>query len=218
MRASLILLLPLLTACFDNSEDVANPTGDCVAEDEGGRDCYHAPDPSDSYLPDCDAPLDREYWRVFAREGEEGVYTAYMIPRPDATGITWGICDGEDAALAELFERNLLCQSSVGQDELEVINAMDVAEALEISHALHERLVFSPIDYGDGWSVEPFAPERDLAEACVQWGSDYPDAAEVCDELVGNMEAGTCMMLAQLYSEAEATDMAALMNRLYGIE
>jgi hypothetical protein len=67
---------------------------------------------ADVYLPDCDAPLGRELWRVFAIDAS----TAYVVPRPDASGISLGICDGEDADMADRFERNGLCEELADPD------------------------------------------------------------------------------------------------------
>jgi hypothetical protein len=52
-----ILMAAMAVACGGALE---NPTGECTADGDGSRACYHSPNRSDTYLPDCDAPLDRE--------------------------------------------------------------------------------------------------------------------------------------------------------------
>lgn len=156
---------------------VENPSGDCEAADDGGRRCYHAPEPGDQYLPDCDLPIDREYWRVFAQSED----SAYLIPRPDGAGLTWGICDGEDAELAALFDQYTLCAPQV---DVALVNALPPADALAIAHALHERLVFTVVDLGRGaGAVEPAPIPTDLAEACAGPAAGDPALVDLCPEL-----------------------------------
>jgi hypothetical protein len=97
----LTLFLATLMAC-DAPE---NPTGECD-KGEGGRPCYHSPEPTDTYMPICDGSVDRELWRVFATTDGP----ADLIPRPDASGLELGICDGDNANLVDLFERTGLCE------------------------------------------------------------------------------------------------------------
>jgi len=210
MRTFLPAILLVLTACF--GDDVINPSGDCEAEHDGSFVCYSVPGADDTYLPDCEAPLERELWRVF----QQADGTAYMIPRPDAMGLETGICDGEDADLAGLFEANGLCEAILDQAGVELINSMDPAEALEIGHALHERLVFEAVSYGDDSAgVAPFAPPEDWVDACD--GAD--DSSGICDKIDGwyDLDAGECLEMGVALNEEEAASLASLLNDLYGV-
>ena len=212
-NTALLSLLPVLSllsfGCFESGVD--NPTGTCEAEDDGSRWCYHAPAPEETYLPHCDAPLERELWRVFAMDEA----TAYMIPRPDGQGLELGICDGDDAGLAELFESNGLCEENADPD---VINAMDPTEAMAISLAMHERLVFSGGDYGDGsGAVAPWAPDDDRVAACVGPLADDGTVAAYCEDLILRAANGECLDVGTVLSLEEAEVMAGGLNEIYGI-
>jgi hypothetical protein len=92
--------------------------------------------------------------------------TAYVIPRPDTLGTTYALCgDGAtDQALAALVAKYDMCSATV-QDP-DVINKMVPQEALQITHALHQNLVFVATTTG---SISPFAADDDvLAVSFVQ--------------------------------------------------
>ena len=62
-----------------------NPSGDCTADGDGGRIGYHSP-AGDTYYPDCQNTLAREFWRIFMQDNGD----VYMIPRPDGGPSTTG--------------------------------------------------------------------------------------------------------------------------------
>ena len=212
-------IVVMLLACEPSSDvpvvptSPTNPTGSCEADSDGSRPCYHAPGES-WYLPHCEPVLDRELWRVFA-ESED---SAYMIPRPDATGLDYGICDGEDAVLSDIFERNGLCEATVGPEQLEVINAMPLVDALDIAHALHERLEFTALALDEtSWDISPWAPYDDRVAACN--ATSDPTLDDICDELESFFANDACPNVVVLYSsQTEASAMASALNALYGID
>lgn len=204
------LSLLLLVAC--PAPEVGNPSGDCQAEDDGARACYHTPDATDTYLPDCEAPLDRELWRVFAVDEA----TAYMIPRPDAMGIHTGICDGDDVDLAAVFEANGLCAEVADPD---IINAMTPEDALVIGHALHENLVFGVEEYGEGAAgLVPWAPDTELLMACEGPLAGDARVEGLCAELATLDAEGTCNDLGRVLSVEQVTALAEGLNATFGIE
>ncbi len=207
LRTAIVVLA--LAGCGE--PDIDNPTGDCEPDDDGARVCYHSPDSSDQYLPDCDPPLNQELWRVFAQD----TGTAYMIPRPDTMGIETGICDGDDADLDALFRDNGLCEEVADPD---VVNSMTPADALAISHELHQRLEFEAVSYGDDtWGISPWAPDSDLLDACDGPLADDAAVADMCGDLADSMGSGQCLEMAVIYDEAEATAFAAGLNLVYGV-
>ncbi len=192
-------LLPALAGCGMLSSAVVNPTGVCMPDTDGSRECYSVADDAATYLPDCDGPLKREYWRVYA----ESEQLAYVIPRPDGMGLEFEICGGGDE-LAELFERNGLCTES---GDPNVLNHMRAVDALAITHALHERLRFRAVPYSDEWGTIPWAPPDDIAAACEMGLLDDGDLCEFYS---------TCSTLAMIYDEDQAYLLASAMNALYG--
>jgi hypothetical protein len=202
MRTSALLLVLLGCAQVDN------PTGDCKAGSNGAHAGYSVPDRGDTYLPDCDAPLDRELWRVFAQP--EG--TAYIIPRPDASGLTYDLCD--DAELGPVFERTGLCEPVA---DPAVVNALTPEDALTVTHALHERLTFVAVDNGDSWSLDPFAPPGDLADACDAGLEDEPGASGLCEEMKDRASGRDRTDIARLWGETETRLAADALNDLYGV-
>ena len=190
--------------------DIENPTGTCEPDDDGGRVCYHAPGADSQYLPHCDAPLEREYWRVFAMEDDTGV-SAYMIPRPDGSTPLAELCAA--GGHAELLDRYTLCDASV---DVDLVNAMDPADALDIGFALHQQLVFTAVDYGEGMAgVDPWAPPDDVLAIC-EAGADAGLEA-VCDFHWSNYDGEFCNDIAMTPTLEEAELLAEAMNALYGI-
>jgi hypothetical protein len=183
------LLLLSLTACtFDPAE----------CEPEGGRICDHSPECTDTYLPDGNAPLLAEYWRVF--ETEDGV--TYMYPRPEGSPYIDELCAGE---LRETLDRYTLCDES---PDVDLINAMDSADALAISHALHELLVF----VADAGTVSPWPFQEDIATVCA--GSPDPGLSGVCAQLP---QGEVCTDEGLSFTPEEAALLAPALNEVYGI-
>jgi hypothetical protein len=191
---------------------IENPTGDCEVPGTGDIACYSHAAPGDQWMPDCDHPLDRYYWRVFAQGGPDDA-TAYLMPRPDAAGLTWGTCD--DPELGPLFDRYHLCDPVLDAAGVEAVNAMALDDALAIAHALHERLVFAPVGSGSSWGVTPWAFPEDLRDACPATGDADLEAAcaDYVDAVCGPTDLGMTLAL----DESQATALAAELNRLYGI-
>ncbi len=194
---------------------IHNPTGDCTAPGNGAIECYSVPDAGDQWMLDCDHPRDRIYWHVYARSDAGGV-SAYMLPRPDGTGIHYAICDGPDAGLATLFEGYGLCEPTLGPGGVEAINSMDLADALAISHALHERLVFTPYEIDGSWDIAPFALPADLKAACP--ATDNPSIISKCDHVLDAVCGPTDIGVVFGLTEAEAGELAQALNQLYGID
>jgi hypothetical protein len=183
---------------------IENPTGDCPAPGNGDIACYSVTGPDLEWVLDCDHPLERTYWHVYATRDP---VTAAMLPRPDAAGLAFGLCDDPD--LGALFERNHLCEPSLDAAGVEAVNAMTLEDALAISHALHERLEFRAVQAGDRWEIAPWPLPEDLEVAC---------AAEVCGEYLDAVCGGTDVGVLLTLDEAQATDLAASLNQAYGIE
>lgn len=198
-----------LSGCSADPHYVKNPTGDCEPDGDGSR-TGHSPGDS-QYLPDCDPPLRREYYRVFAQKDK----TAYMIPRPDTLGIVYGFCDGDDAELAELFDRNGLC---VQVADPELVNSMTPEDALRIAHLLHEQLVFAPERAGENWSVRPGAMTDDVVAACDRAAVDLSDAQDACRYHRERASSKSHDDMGRSYTRAEVEQLAPALNELYGIE
>lgn len=196
----------------DNPPDpgVPNPSGDCAPEDNGGREGYHSPDASDSYLPDCTLTLQREYYRVFQKEDGK----AYIIPRPDGHSAWLTPCSDETHPLHALVLKYQLCKSAETPAEVEAVNAIEPADALTLTHALHEELVFYPVQ--DAVAPWPFSP--DIVAACKSNEALRTGVFEArCDteiELEGKPRPEEVVT----YSPQEAAALAAALNTLYGIE
>ncbi len=189
----------------------------CVAELDNSLDCYAAT--SDPYLPLCDNPLAKEYWKLFTRD--EGA-TAYFLPRPDESGLFYGFCESEDPEIAALFQDNALCTTIDSQAKVEIINNIDPAEALEISRLLHEQLRFSAAaSQGDFASIRPFGLPVDLATVCEQQADSLAAIESTCARLIEDGTVPACEEDDMGFTELtldEATLLADALNALYGIE
>mmetsp|Transcript_92442 Transcript_92442/g.138459 ORF Transcript_92442/g.138459 Transcript_92442/m.138459 type:complete len:317 (-) Transcript_92442:81-1031(-) len=199
-----------------------NPSGSCVAEDNGGRKGYHSPGPNDTYLPDCANPLKRELWRVF--EKEDG--TAYMIPRPDGLGIKYNLCaEGDtstgtppmvDTTLSEKAEQYGLCDEIVSDPSL--LNSMDPADALQFANVFHQQLRF--VTNGAGDDIDPWVPDTDILAACEVLSSEDDNAAAktYCEQVAGRCsDDGMCIDIGFTPSPEAVTQLLPALNEIYGI-
>jgi hypothetical protein len=189
-----------------------NPTGDCEATGTGDIACYSVSEAGDVWMPDCEHPLDRAYWRVHARRSDDGEVTAYLLPRPDGAGAAFGVCDGPDAALAALFDGWGLCAPTLDAAGVARINALPLDDALAISHALHERLVFTA-GGDDGSTIAPWPLPEDLEDACPG-----TSASAACDAYLTAVCGASDIGVALTLDEAQANELAAALNAAYGIQ
>jgi hypothetical protein len=191
---------------------ISNPTGTCVASGLGGHECYSVPDPSSQWMLDCDHPLQRTYWRVYAFSEQ----SAHMLPRPDGTGLTFGTCDGPDEAL---FQEYGLCDESLGPDGVEKINDMPLADALALSHVLHGQLSFEADLGPEGWSVAPWVLPEDLTDACPVAVTNSGDAGlqQKCDDYLAVVCGATNIGVSLDIDETQAVAIAEALNQIYGI-
>jgi hypothetical protein len=195
----------------DTAPTVENPTGKCQAEGDGSR-VEHSPNPTDVYLPDCSAPLDREYYRVFVEESG----TAYTIPRMSADPAFYRACLNEEDPLHEVLQTYSLCDSSAPStpDMVEKLNSMAPADALALTHYLHERLVFFVTEQG----VSPYPMAQDILDACKA-DEQFRNGAmqERCDFEIAAEQQGVRTTQGWIHVGEQAEALAAAMNELYGL-
>lgn len=189
--------------------NVRNPTGDCASPPDNGARPGHAPGQA-RYLPDCKAPLRRQYFRVFAQSESN----AYMIPRPDNVPTTRALCTSEPAGspLRALLEKYTLCTEA---PDVERVNAMTAADALAIAHALHEHMQF----VANGGDVRPFPYDDDVLAVCdAKHALALSDRCMYTRELERKMrEQGELAEPYRIPPDAEGPPLAAALNELYGI-
>jgi len=221
---------------------VTNPTGTCEpkenANDNGARPRYHSPAANATYLPDCNLPLKREYWRVFAVSES----SAYVIPHMDTFGVAskHGVCTDEvvkrmsrgDDELAYLLKKYNLCKEDLDSVDIQVLKNMKPAEALRITHALHKQLCFQaqaeppgglnpngPHKSQDGlWTITPEALDDDINDVCSRLlKKDYPAAADYCDKIRKFFDCtGPCDEMTIHPSVEVVKVLVPGLNRLYG--
>jgi hypothetical protein len=190
---------------------VRNPTGDCTAPPGNGARPGHGP-ANWRYLPDCQAPLNREYYRVFA--WSESV--ASMFPRPDGAPGTAQICANEasDTELRALLDRYTLCDA---QPNIERINAMKAADALAIGHALHVRMRF----VASGGEVSPFPYDDDVLAVCdakpeLAKGV-LADRCAYTRDLARRAAEGPVAEVYRMPPDSEGPPLAKALNEIYGV-
>jgi hypothetical protein len=207
MKRAWIWLAVLAAACDRaDTSGIENPTGTCQAPDSGARAGYHAPGDS-QWLPDCQNPLRREYWRVFALDAT----TAYTIPRLDGAPQLKPLCTDPQHPLAPLTTRYPLCAPAMSQAEVSRINAMTPADALALTHFLHSQLRF----VAGTASIAPFPPPTDIIDACKLHPNDTA-LTRMCDREADRLRSG--VDIAFTYEGPAAVELAARLNELYGVK
>jgi hypothetical protein len=161
-------------------------------------------------VPDCQNELLREYWRVFSDEGT----SAYMIPRPDGAAEIQPVCADASHELRPLVDRYGLCVAAGGIDQVNVINSMDLKDALRIGHFLHTQLRFVTTTPGSG--ISPFPIPSDIIDACVLPGrTNSADLEVICQRERDRLRSGADIAFS--YTGPGATELVARLNELYGI-
>jgi len=137
-------------------------------------------------------------------------------------GKKYNLCGG-DQGLAALLDKYAMCLDTLEAKQVDLINSMELADALQIANALHQRLQFQAKAQqgGGGWRIDPFAPDNDLEAACnLLAQSDANHAAKAfCDKVKSRCNAeGVCADISVLPRELEARRLAPALNRIYGIQ
>jgi hypothetical protein len=197
---------------------IANPTGDCTAE-AGVRPGYSVPAQGTVWLPDCKNPLKREYWRVYAVAS----HSAYVLPRPDGAYQLDIVCNDDTHPLRPLIDRYRLCHVATAASvdgggspgDVDVVNDMEPADALEITHFLHTQLLFEATEGMPGINLRPFAIPGDVLDACaLHPGMNSSELTSDCHLEQQYVDTGV-EPLPDFFRTA--TEMVRLLNELYGI-
>jgi len=199
----LAVCLTLATGCGEkDGAGVINPTGSCGTRPDPGRVGYGGG--GATWVPDCQAPLLREYWRVDTMDG----ITAYTLPRMDGAPAFQPACADDTDALHELVTRYDLCAPAQSEQQVNIVNSLALADALQLTHYLHLHLQF----VSDGASIAPFPITADILDACALH-ANTPELQALCDRERDNLEDP----LGLSYSGPGAIELAARLNELYGI-
>lgn len=151
----------------------------------------------------------REYWAV-ARNGS----SAYLFPRPDGFRTIAEECNA-NGPNAELFRRYSLCTPASSSAEVARVNGMSVEDALAISSALHEKLVFQRAA-GSAAAIEPFPYLDDELAVCGELGDAGGVLQNVCARAFRRRD-GASTEVGYVYSAAEIDALIPLLNKLYGV-
>jgi hypothetical protein len=204
------LLLAAAPVGCSSATELDNPTGACTPEGDGARPGYHYPGDS-KWLPDCENPLAREYFRVFTQNGA----SAAIIPRPDGAADLQPVCADDAHALHALVEKYALCESASSAAQVERVNDMLPADALTITHFLHGKLRFSSGPGDEGISPPPLP--SDVIDACDLAPSERSTAlSEICERERNRLRSG--IDIGYFYTGPGAVELVARLNELYGIE
>lgn len=180
--------------CGMNSQPACAISILCRGNSTGARTGY-APDATDTYLPDCGNVLAHEYYRVFKKE--DG--TAYMVPRPDGLGVTYGLCGGADVppipALGSFdvqakAKQYGLCDATVKDPS--IINSMAPEDALALARIFHRALAFRSPGAVGGMAISPHPMQDDLEKACdylTEAGVSTNAAESYCNQILAQPQS-----------------------------
>lgn len=206
----LFLLVASSLACGSGLADISNPSGACGTRSDGGRVGYHAPAAGDQWVPDCQNPLLREYWRAFSRDGN----TAYVIPTFNAAPELSEPCSDADHELATVVARYGLCSSPQSPDQVDLVNHMELSDALRVIHFLHTQLKFVATQAGVG--ITPYPLPSDILDACALGGqANSTELDSICRNERDVIDHG--FDIGRFYTGPGGVDLAIRLNQLYGI-
>lgn len=190
--------------------NVTNPSGPCGTRSDGGRAGYHSPGESNVWVPDCQNPLTREYWRVFSQDGKVG----YVIPRPDGAPELATPCSDPQDDLHPVVMRYGLCSAASSSEQVEIVNHIELSDALAVTRFLHAQLRFAVPE--DGLGIWPSPVPSDVIDACALGEEmNSPELEALCererDRLRGGIDIGFS------YTGPGAAELVMRLNELYGI-
>lgn len=207
---------------------IQNPTGSCSAPDDGSRPGYHYPMES-QWIPDCQNPLNREYWRVFVDANgrvsiSPRVSSDINAPFPSPFQP---VCQDPDHDLAPLVQAYALCSPTLSAEDLALQEQMSVTEALLLTHFLHQELYFevSRYDLSTEEVFEAITPRpipSDILDACDLYpDQNSPELSLICEwerEQVERADNGyPSSLIGYNYGGPEGIELAHRLNQLYGI-
>src|SRR5262249_30640444 len=138
-----------------------------------------------TWLPDCNASLRREYWRVYATsEGH-----AFMLPRPDGASQLAAPCHAAQHPLGAIVQTYQPCSSATSTAQVDVINDMNVNDAFAVARYLNAQLVFitTPSDLG----LFPFPIPSDIIDACALHPSmNSAELTTICNRESDRLRSG----------------------------
>ncbi len=184
---------------------VDNPTGDCTAADfDENENAY--------WLPDCQNPLDHEFYRVYAASSE----SANTLPRVDGAPGLAEPCSTSAHPLSPIVERYGLCEPADTEEEVDTVNDMRPADALAVTHYLNSILVFDANPSGST-GVRPSVNQDHEAAACaVLPETRSEELVAYCDQTEYLRQTGWAMAPLPLVGRP-AAELAGRLNIYYGI-
>jgi hypothetical protein len=194
----------------DRADAVVNPTGSCGTLADPGRIGYGGG--GGTWVPDCQNPLRREYWRVGTTDGK----SAHTLPRLDGTPQLQPACADANDVLHSLVERYALCAAADSEAKVNLVNNMELADALRLTHFLHGQLKFAVQEAiahsPNTTTIEPYPLPGDILDGCALHPNS-PELQAMCVREQNNLVGG----LGLTYMGPGAVELAARLNELYGI-
>lgn len=182
-------------------QDVVN-TGGCGPSPDLGRGEYQASGTA-LWVPDCKTELLREYWRVMTEDRLHG----YTIPRIDGAAQLAPVCADPTHALYVLVERYELCTPADSEARVELVNSMSLADALMLTHYMHQVLRF---ELTPGGLILPHPFKQDLLDAC-QLAENSAELTVICEKEQREAQQ------AFTYASPGGEQLAERLNQLYGV-
>ena len=208
MKPTYWSFLALMFACSTSTAE--NPTGACTAPSDGSRAGYHAANGL-QWLPHCQNPLKREYWRVFVGNAN----TAATIPRLDGDPLLMPVCGDAQHKLHPLVKKYRLCQPASDQETVEVVNAMLPDEALALTLFLHSQLRFRAVEGKGSLNIAPYAIPSDVVDACkLRKDTQSSALIAVCEAVRASIKNGWEKSTGY---GAAVPELVERLNELYGI-
>jgi hypothetical protein len=190
------------------ARSVTNASGTCTVVGDGTRPEHDAS--GSTWVPDCQNPLRREYYRIY----QQSPTSAYTIPRLDGAPMLAPACTDANHPLAPLLRKYELCAEATTTEQVDRINHMAPADALQITHFLHMNLRFAAST--EAHQIVPYAFGSDIIAACDLHPAQNSSALNVFCNREREL-ARTGIGVGTTTEGPGAVELALRLNELYGI-
>lgn len=146
---------------------------------------------------------------MFATDANHG----YTMPRLDGLSQLAPVCRDTEHPLRAIVDTYRLCEAARTSVEVNRVNHFLIADALQLTHALHLSLRFVATEGGSG--IDPFPIPSDIIDACALSGAPSPELQAICQRENDRLQSGSGVGFT--YMGTGGVELVGRLNELYGV-